>query len=192
MGVAKQCESASLHSQAGISLGKQLLNNTHWQEQPGRLILERRELIVPVKCNSARVLRIDNDGERGNLVRRLQAAVQGIHQKVFSCALPLKLPVDSQASKKRCRENRVPGEFPHHILRPRADIDADARKRVVTENRVALTFTQHKRSGDVLTRVLPRLCPQVLIEQPAAARKLCAVVLFAEGRNPIARLFLLS
>ena len=157
---------------SGLCLGKQLLDNAHGQEQLGRLILEKRELVVPVKRNSGLALRIDDDCERGNHARRLQAAGQGIHQKILSRALPLQPPVDSQASKKRCRDDWVLGEFLRHVLRPRANIDADGRKRVVTENRGALAFTQHKRSGNALARVLPRLRPQVLIERLAAAGKL--------------------
>ncbi|OGW60513.1 MAG: hypothetical protein A2V83_03470 [Nitrospirae bacterium RBG_16_64_22] len=157
---------------SGLYLGKQLLDNTHGQEQPGRVILEKRELVAPVKRNGRLALRIDDDCERGNLARRLQTAVKGIHQKILSCALPLQPHVDSQASKNRCRNDWVLGKFLRHVLRPRANIDADGRKRVVTENRGAIAFAQHKWSGNALARVLPRLCSKVSIERLAAAGKL--------------------
>src|SRR3990172_5968326 len=86
-------------------------------------------------------------------------------------ALPPKPLVDGQPPHERRRDDRIPREFLCHVLRPRANIDADGRKRVVTKNRVVFTLAENKRGSHALARVLPRLGPQVLIEGGAAAGK---------------------
>ena len=97
--------------------------------------------------------------------------MQGVHQKILSGPPPLKLPVDGQAPEKCCRDDRIPREFLRHILRPSANIHADGREGVETQNCIIVPLAQHKSRGHVFPRILSRLYLKVFIEWLAAAGK---------------------
>jgi len=61
--------------------GEQLSDLAHGQEQPQRGLLERVKVEMPMETLGSRVLRIHDHGHGGDLLRRLEAAAQGVHEK---------------------------------------------------------------------------------------------------------------
>ena len=73
----------------------------HGDEQSVWVAWQSLESIAFIEPRGCLVLGVDEDSHRGNAVARIQATLQGVHEKSLSKSLAAIAGVDSQAANKR-------------------------------------------------------------------------------------------
>lgn len=136
---------------------------------------------MPVEACSLFINRI-HDNRRGGNLRGLRVRSQErVHQQEFASSLASVMLIHCEPAKKGDWNDRIGRQFLDHVVRQIVKSDSEGRQGIVADNCLTVgLLDEDKWRGNPSARILACLFPQITVKCFIAARKVLAVLRFAE------------
>ena len=146
------------------ALPKQLLDSPHRQEESFLNFGQFNESVSPVEFSRELILCVYDNTRRRDLLARIKAAVEGIHEQDLTDAPPAKFGTHCQTAEKGRRYHRIFRQPFRNLFGNCVKPYGELGKRIVARNGLAVGG-RDERCRRALSRVLTGLLVQVGIKR---------------------------